>query len=65
MLQRVKHLNLARNYLHLDSAQYLAKTKTLTNIETLLMFDTGIGDAGVKVIMDSESFQKLKTFRVT
>ena len=65
VLQRVKHLNLARNYLNLDSAQYLAKTKTLVNIETLLMFDTQIGDTGVKVIMDSEAFQKLKTLRVT
>ena len=58
-------MNLARNYLNLDSAQYLAKTKTLVNIETLLMFDTGIGDAGVKVIMESPAFNKLKTFRVT
>ena len=65
VLQRVKHLNLARNYLNLDSAQHLAKTKTLVNIETLLMFDTGIGDAGVKLIMDSEAFQNLKTLRVT
>ena len=41
------------------------ETKTLTNIQTLLMFDTGIGDEGVQVIMASDSFSKLKTFRVT
>jgi hypothetical protein len=65
VLQRVKQLNLARNYLNLESAQLLANTKTLSNIETLLMFDTGIGDAGVKAIMDSAAFAKLKTLRVT
>jgi hypothetical protein len=29
------------------------------------MFDTQIGDTGVKVIMDSEAFQNLKTLKVT
>ena len=65
VLQRVKQLNLARNYLHLESARLLGNTKTLTNIETLLLFDTEIGDAGVKAIMESEAFSKLKTLRVT
>ena len=52
-LKRLKYLNVARNYLYLDSANALAATQTLTNIETLLMFDTGIGDAGVEAIMKS------------
>jgi hypothetical protein len=64
-LKQLKYLNLARNYLYLDTAKALAETKTITNIQTLLMFDTGIGDEGVQVIMASESFSKLKTFRVT
>ena len=65
VLQRVKHFNLARNYLNLESAKLLANTKTLTNVESLLLFDTGIGDAGVKEIMESAAFANLKTLRVT
>jgi hypothetical protein len=56
---------LARNYLNLESAKLLANTKTLTNVESLLLFDTGIGDAGVKEIMESAAFANLKTLRVT
>jgi len=49
----------------LESAKLLANTTTLTNVESLLLFDTGIGDAGVKAIMESEAFSKLKNLRVT
>ena len=63
-MKKVKHLNIGRNYLHPDSAKALAETKTLTNVETLLMIENYLGDEGVKVIMDSKSFIKLKTFRV-
>ena len=48
-----------------ESAKLLANTKTLTNVESLLLFDTGIGDAGVKEIMESAAFANLKTLRVT
>ena len=65
VFKKLKYLNLARNYLHFDSARALAATKTLSNVETLLMFDTTIGDAGVEAIMTSGSFPKLKTLRVT
>ena len=34
VLQKVKHLNIGRNYLHPDSARALADTKTLVNVET-------------------------------
>ena len=63
-MQKVKHLNIGRNYLHPDSAKVLAETKTLINIESLLMIENYLGDEGVKVIMNSKSFIKLKTFRV-
>jgi hypothetical protein len=29
------------------------------------LYDTGIGDAGVKAILESEAFANLKTLRVT
>jgi len=64
VLKKVKHLNLGRNYLHPDSAKVLAATKTLVNVETLLMIENYLGDEGVRNIMESESFVKLKTFRV-
>ena len=64
VLKKVKHLNLGRNYLHPDSAKALADTKTLVNVETLLMIENYLGDDGVKNIMESDSFIKLKTFRV-
>ena len=50
--------------LHPDSAKVLAETETLINVETLLMIENYLGDEGVKVIMESKSFTKLKTFRV-
>ncbi|TDJ53166.1 MAG: hypothetical protein E2O43_02250, partial [Nitrospina sp.] len=59
------HLNLARNILRVDAALALANTKTLLNIETLLMFDTFIGDKGVEALLKSESLSKLKTLRLT
>ena len=42
----------------------LAETKTLVNVETLLMIENYLGDEGVQNIMESKSFIKLKTFRV-
>ena len=64
VFKKIKHLNIGRNYLHPDSAKALAETKTLINIETLLMIENYLGDEGVKMIMESKSFTKLKNFRV-
>ena len=64
VFKKIKHLNIGRNYLHPDSAKVLAESKTLANIETLLMIENYLGDEGVKMIMESKTFTKLKTFRV-
>ena len=65
VFKKLKHLNLARNILRVDAALALANTKTLLNIETLLMFDTFIGDKGVEALLKSDSLSKLKTLRLT
>ena len=65
VFKKLKHLNLARNILRVDAALALANTKTLLNIETLLMFDTFIGDKGVDALLKSEGLSKLKTLRLT
>ena len=64
VFKKMKHLNLARNIIRLDAALALANTKTLLNIETLMMFDTFIGELGVQALLDSKSL-KLKTLRLT
>ena len=65
VFKKLKHLNRARNVLRVDAALALANTKTLLNIETLLMFDTFIGDKGVEALLKSDSLSKLKTLRLT
>ena len=65
VFKKLKHLNLARNVLRVDAALALANTKTLLNVETLLMFDTFIGDQGVDALLKSEGLSKLKTLRLT
>ena len=65
VFKKLKHLNLARNILRVDAALALANTKTLLNVETLLMFDTFIGDQGVDALLKSEGLSKLKTLRLT